>query len=307
MEVQNNGAVNLGTKVRVRGTVQFYDPSQSGKANMYLIRGDHGREIYVRSASDAIPKPNAVYFVSGTVEIDNQENLYIYEQSRTEVKDPVNPPPPQDNQMLYIVIGSAIALLVLVTGVFLFLIGRSRKKQAEFYGAGYPAEMESPELGAPAGGPSATPVASEPMEDVEITVRRDSVVVNTDDTVRYWPAHFEVVKGTSASGQKIPLCAPGNYLIIGRRKPGKSQGADFIGLEDSSRALSGEQCRLTQKSGSFTLEYAKPGVPNPTKVNGVEMKEGQSVELQDGSEVSIPADPEYVLRFRTGRYIPGGN
>lgn len=306
--------------VSTYGYVDYYEKVKQGQIRSYILKGDEGGKILIRTTIK-VPELYKRVHVKGILTLENtihtgtQTRFSVYEQYREYSQDTsgAKPPIPISDvkpvqaktgiDMTFIAIcvaGLMVAIVVVVILVKLLSKNKSvQESQMTFTGP-----YQSFGDGTIKGGGVAQPanatdtVAPESMvEDSEITVKRSGTTLKgfDDSTIKYLPGHLEIIEGGQI-GDKIPLCG-GNAITIGRVHS-KGKGPTFIGLEDPSRELSRCQAIISyeQSSGKFYIE--QKGV-NVMSLDNQEIAENETKELQDGTTIHIP--PEYSFKFKLGR------
>jgi hypothetical protein len=313
-ELTQQAGVLDGRLVATYGIVDKYDPVREGAVRAYFLKGDEGCFVRINTVKE-VPALNERLYVKGVVRVEgdaSKEGFFLHEEfRRTDDKTTTLPPKPkpkqwwEEHQDLLIAGGVVLVLLILL---LLFLKRRSSSTPTSGYAS--PGSMENladVETAGAVGGAAQQvnqdqPAPAQPMDDFEITIKEDSTIVRglNDKTVKFLPGHLEIITGGQA-GDKLPLCG-GNNVTVGRYS-GKPHGPNFIALDDTSRALSRTQAKISydDRSERFMLEHDSKAA-NPTLVDGSGMGPGEARELKDGMEISLPGN--FTLCFKVGTFIP---
>jgi hypothetical protein len=308
-----------GTKVEVYGTTDTVASPKRGRASMFILKGDEGGQITVESNRQFPPTPGTrrdPLFATVQFEPGADGVLVPFLIEALDVGSPVpavvdarpaTAPPPAAPTLLQRLSNPYVLAGVVVVALLVIIIVLASKPKAPA-AAAVPPPPPPPAPSAPMAS-AAPPVRYAPPaadEEDEITIRKNDVTVRVQEeaTREFFPLHL-IIRIGGGDGRQIPLCSSvggGRTITIGRRKKDSPLGASFIGLEDSTHALSGKQVKLTydKPSGKVLLEN-QSGV-NPTTIDGNPLGIGETVTLRPGMKIGLP--PDYALEVRQGAHFP---
>lgn len=288
-EILQNPGMYINENVQVEGLAFQYVPGTSSTVAFYLIRDDNGAEVQVNTVMEP-PETNVKYKVTGVLYQENR-NLFISELTRESLALPVetNLIVEADNMILYYALyGMGFILLV-----SLILLYRSKsldqtesKAEIQFPVSSLePAFMQSDSF--PGSKGDAYDIFFNSTAENTLKVDRDYM------TMKALPGRLVVLNGDQTDKTLSLFGAnteEGQMITIGRESPDwKShlrQGREnaHIRIQDSSKTLSRMQAELIYNNGIMKLRNI--GQANPTTVNDVALKVGETVQLNNGSIIN---------------------
>ena len=304
-----------GTKVEVYGTTDTVASPKRGRASMFILKGDEGGQITVESNRQFPPTPGTrrdPLFATVQFEPGADGVLVPFLIEALDVGSPVPavvdarpapvPPPAQPTLVQRLSHPYVLAGVVLLALVVIIIVLAAKPKASAAAAVPPPPPTPAPAAAAP-------PVRYAPPEadaDDEITIRKNDVTIRVHEeaTREFFPMHL-IIRVGGGDGRQIPLCSSvggGRTITIGRRKKDSPLGASFIGLEDSTHALSGQQVKLTYDKSSGKVLLENQSGANPTTIDGNPLGMGETVTLRPGMKIGLP--PDYALEVRQGAHFP---
>lgn len=313
-----------GIKVETYGTTDIVASPKRGKASSFILKGDEGGSITIESNSALPPTPGTrkdplyatvqyepgadgvlVPFLIEALDVSMRAGLTRAAEAASSAATPAAAPEKSFiEKYQYPLIAGA---LVLVAGILLMQRSGSAPRSTASVTPVAPPPPPLPSRMPPP--PPQAPSAGEGDGDDEITIRKTDVVVRVHEeaTREFFPFHL-IIKSGFGDGTQIPLCSSvggGRTITIGRRKKGSPTGASFIGLEDQTHALSGQQVKLTYDKASRKVLLENQSAANPTSIDSRPLAAGETLTIKPGMRIGLP--PNYDLEVREGAYFPFGN
>jgi hypothetical protein len=287
--ILNNPKTFLDEMVEVTGWVPQFLDTDLKSTSYYILRGDKGGPIRVHTPI-GLPETLKKYKITGIVYYDDSlKSYFISEKSRTQLTEPVDTsvvnkysnenngdvtdPTPGFFQSKSLIIYGSIVLGILV--VVLLVVLFRRKKTAEIP---QPLENKGTRSPSPSLGSSSIPPIS--TEDFK-TIRLNS---NGPKTVKLIPGELKIIggedKGRSFKISGFPT-PEGNVVTIGRAVV--SGEKEFSHIQLKEKTVSREQALIIQKANKLLVKNLSE--TNLTRVDGVELKPGESVEIKPNSTI----------------------
>ena len=336
-----DGSLAEGRKIETYGTVDIVEAPEAGIQTNFILKGDEGGRIKVYSNLNHAPIPSTrkdPLFVTVHYRTNSMGILEPYlQEAMDQVTNESKSVPNMTNQQLvasanivpviqhtekiipdqeiyqttkYNIFKQIIPyslpafLILLIAGIIVYLvISKSNvSKSANLESGSFNVSTPAPSYSANV---TRSNLAHANMED-EITIRQSDVTVRVQEesTREFFPLHL-VIKSGHGNGTQIPLCSSvggGRNIIIGRRKKDSPSGASFIGLEDNTQALSGQQVKLTYDKTNSRVLLENQGGVNPTQIDGRSMGSAETITLKPGMSIGLP--PNYLLEVKDGAYFP---
>jgi hypothetical protein len=321
-----------GTKVETYGTTDIVATPKKGKASTFILKGDEGGSITVETNEQLPPVPNTrkdplyatvqyepgsdgvmVPFLIVALDVNQRRPEAIVTQVVQSAPSTAIVEKSFIEKNQYPLIAGALVILALI-----ITLTRNNSNKTEVPSYASPANYTPSSQPAPPPPPFANsmqarvvppyPVPTIDQNDVEdeITIRQTEVVVKVQEeaTREFFPLHL-VIRSGFGDGTKIPLCSSvggGRTITIGRRKKGSPKGASFIGLEDDTLALSGQQVKLTYDKASRRVLLENQSAANPSVIDGRSLAAGETLTLKTGMRIALP--PNYELEVCEGAHFP---
>lgn len=256
--------------VRLEGFVTQYVEGDAKTTSFYFLKDDWGGIIKVRTSKDR-PEVGNKYIITGPVGIDPIFNEpYISEETRMQkVALPVASAP--RNQYLIYGLIAAITAVIFLLVVVILSSGKKRGFEETKVSTGIETSLPQPES--------------------FIEGKTIKMAVPPEGTLKLLPGRFVVLSGDD-NIKEIRF-----YKTKAQEECeitfGRASGKPFSHIQLKPMTVSALHAKVVYNVGKFTLiNYSKT---NPTKVNGQELKENESVELKDGARIEMG---EIVFEFQ---------
>lgn len=257
--------------VKVVGTVLQYRETGTNTA-YYDLEGDYGGLIRVNSIKQ--PHNKQKYVVYGIVQLDanNRRTPFIVEKS-------AHPVSTSTQKLLFIVLGFCVLVIL---GVSIYLITQNRqsgrKSQAAFRAG----------TKFPGGSPGFTGQYGQQGDGDpdQVRVAFQTIKVTTDadpKTLKFIPGKLDIVRGAD-KGRSFRIAGyptpEGDVVTVGRDKVTGERSYAHIQIDAQFRTVSRQHFKLVfQRPDLFVQNLSST---NPTKLNGVELSEGEIRKVQNG-------------------------
>ncbi len=320
-EINGNPGKFRGQTVTIEGSVaRQVDSGSDTQTKNYILQDDSGAEIRARTTQQP-PDPGQRYSVEGVVEISpfNREPV-LDESSRTQLSSGNQTQTSSDSLRqgfstitVYLILGLGV-LVVVVLGYFAYASqdqerARPAAPSTEDGAADDDApssDLSSTELGAEGDGaetgfpePSGQRIKSESSSSQ--SPEEDSDGPETlkfkapPKTMKFVPGRLVIAAGPD-QGKEFRIAGrptpEGNVVTIGRAEVEGERAFAHIQLGDTYRTVSRMQAEIIQQDQTILLKNTSE--TNPTMVNGDQVPEGNTVELQDGDMIRMG---EMMLRY----------
>lgn len=321
-EINDNPGKYNGQTVTVEGTVSRHvDSGSDSETRNYILQADGGEEIRAKT-TDEPPALGSQYRVEGLIEISPfNRNPVLDEESRTEISaSPQNQSTSSESLRqgfstitVYLILGLGI-LVVIVLAYFAYASQTdepvsnvspaddgtaestsppsSDLSSTELGGNGAESETGFPE-------PSSQRIKSESsssQEPEEESSGPETLKFKAPPkTMKFVPGRLVIAAGPD-QGKEFRIAGrptpDGNVVTIGRAEVEGERAFAHIQLGDTYRTVSRMQAEIIQQDQTILLKNTSE--TNPTMVNGDEVPEGTTVELQDGDMIRMG---ELMLRY----------
>jgi len=258
--VDNPGKYD-GNVVEITGIMENMVEDNTETTNHYLLKGEYGSIIKVNTAKLATDI-NKKYKVVGIVYIDNlYKDPFISEQSR-ELIDSNTP------YLLYF----AIFVIIIILIVLLF------KSRANSLYSGISDDDEPTTV-------------STPIKETPVVQNNDFKTIKYEPdpkTVKFIPGQLVIISGED-KGKAFRIAgyptSEGSVVTIGRKSISGERASAHIQLDKRFMTVSGMQAEIIASNGNLYVKNL--GKTNPTQVDGIELKEGEKVEVKNGSVIRM--------------------
>jgi hypothetical protein len=285
-EIVQSPGTYINENVQVEGLVFQYVPGTSNTVAYYLIRDDNGAEVQVNTVMEP-PETNIKYRVTGVLYHENR-NLFISELSRQSLAVPAESHVivEADNTVLYYALfGLGFVLLLSLYLLYSNRSGNNSSEKSDVVFSTPSRENVSTQQEA---------IAAIKNDAYDIFVNssaENTIKVDRDYmTMKALPGKLVVLNGQQAEKTLSLFGATteeGQVITIGRESPDwkshlkSGRENAHIRIQDSTKTLSRMQAELIYNNGNMKLRNI--GQANPTIVDDVVLKVGETVQLNDGS------------------------
>ena len=320
-EINGNPGKYRGQSVTIEGTVdRQVDSGNDTETKNYILQDDSGAEIRARTGQQP-PAPGERYRVEGVIEISpfNRKPV-LDESSRSQISSGNQNGDSSESLRqgfstitVYLILGLGV-LVVVVLGYFAYASqdeepAPQAAAPSEDGSAGTDppsSDLSSTELGGDGDGaetgfpePSGQRIKSESSSSQ--TPEDESEGPETlkfkapPKTMKFVPGRLVIAAGPD-QGKEFRIAGrptpEGNVVTIGRAEVEGERAFAHIQLGDTYRTVSRMQAEIIQQDQTILLKNTSE--TNPTMVNGDQVPEGNTVELQDGDMIRMG---ELMLRY----------
>lgn len=321
-EINSNPGKYRGQTVEVEGTVSRHvDSGSDSETQNYMLQSNDGLEIRTKTTDDP-PEVGARYLVEGLVEISPfNRNPVLDEENRTEVASPSENQATSSESLrqgfstitVYLILGLGI-LVVIVLAYFAYASqtddtvsevppaqdGSTESTEApssDLSSTELGADGEESETGFPE--PSSQRIKSQSSSSQapeEQSSGPETLKFKAPPkTMKFVPGRLVIAAGPD-QGKEFRIAGrptpEGNVVTIGRAEVEGERAFAHIQLGDTYRTVSRMQAEIIQQDQTILLKNTSE--TNPTIVNGDELPEGDTIELQDGDMIRMG---ELMLRY----------
>ncbi|MCU0621354.1 MAG: FHA domain-containing protein [Gemmatimonadales bacterium] len=281
-DIQTNPRGYANEVVTVEGFATQWVESTATTTSFFFLKDDWGGIIKVRTSREK-PEVGERYRVSGAVGIDvvGRNDPFISEEMRVAVRiEPPAPvvaavaptPVPVVEPAVPTMLIAAVAAAVVVLGILLVWLLRSRRPGAEGAAAGAPL---------PTSGYASEPEAvPQPVEG-----RTIKMFAPPPGTLKILPGRLEVVGGDETV-KEIRF-----YRIKGQTTPeitfGRVAGPAFSHVQLKPMTVSSRQAKVTFINNQWILTNFAAAASNPTRYNGSELPVDGQVALKQGDRIEM--------------------
>ncbi len=273
-EVRANPVRHENRRLTLLGEVtQYVQYPEEHFTGFYYIRDDFGCLMRVRT-SRALPDVGQRYSVTGVVDLDRRQDVFLTEEDRASVapaaQEPQEPQsadtPIPAQWWVWVLLG----VMTIFVGITYLIYHRVRRTLAVATMAG-------------AREPSTAGAVSENNGHM-VEGRTVRFYAPAPGTLKILPGRFEVVSGEDKLNEirfyKPPNSHPPAFTF------GRAPGPRYTHFQLTSPTVSKKQARLEFHEGTYTLHNFS--TVNPTRVNGVELdREGASTVLKNGDRIDM--------------------
>lgn len=275
--INKNPAKYESEVVEIKGLVRQHVESNKTSTDRYILVGDEGGFIQVLTSS-GLPETYKKYIIKGVLLKDaDRGNYFVNEQSRIIAEtftgtSPVTSTAPAGDshgkafplKTVLLIVGAVLIVLLII-----YLIFTGRRKEA------YEIEEESA-----VNEPAQRSIATEEEDDFK-TIR---VLSGAPKTLVFIPGKMKIISGED-TGKSFPIAAyptpSGNIVTIGREKV--SGEREYAHIQLKEKTVSRKQAELIQKENKLTVKNLSD--TNYTQVDGVELRPGETAELNPNSTI----------------------
>jgi len=286
-KILDNPGPSINEIVKIEGIVVQYFDENTNTTAYYVIKDDFGAHIKVQTSTLGAPETNKKYMVKGYLNRINNEYV-IQEISRESIEKPVSVTPSQpvttynapvsnqDNTLLYIILGIAGVLIVVLIIVFATKNSSARST---------PSVPPSRQTGPPTQPITARTSAPKTIASQGFTTIRFE---SAPKTMKFIPGKF-IITSLEDKGKIFQIAgfpSHGDAVVtIGREEVKGERSYAHIKLDDKFKTVSRKQAELVYSN--HILYVINRSESNYTQVDGFELKPGEKREVKKGSVIRM--------------------